>query len=582
MRLHLLSVLSVFAVRLLDGLAIPSSDWDDVHPKHTWYSVPDSWHNLGHPPADTTIDIHVALQAQDENALIDALYDVSSPGHPKYGAHLSKEEVAELVAPSPYVLELVNAWLDHHGILPSTVSTKHGGSWLMLSGVPVSQANRLLRASYQLYHHIGTNETVLRTLSYALPGALLEKVQTVIPTTHFGFPRAHMPKSVMRRGGAAPAGAVLPAPSPVPSSGPEPVTPALLRWMYNISGYYPAAVDQNTLGVTGFLDQYPNPDDLRRFMNEYRSDGTYATYTVMQIKGGSYHPSSPGDEASLNIQYAEAITYPTPITFYSTSGASYEDDMFFNWLDFMRNQPSVPQTVTMSYGSSESRIPPDYARKVCNLFAEIGARGSTVLLASGDHGVGEGNCRFDDSFGNSYVLFSPAFPASCPWVTSVGGTTGYKPEVAASFSGGGFSIYFPRQPYQDHAVSTFLQNLGTQYYGLYNPGGRGVPDIAVQAIDFDFFLDNRLWYMDGTSCSTPVAASIISLLNDYRLSKGMRPFGFLNPWLYTVGLAGLRDITSGSNPGCNTDGFSATPGWDPVTGLGSLNFDRLEEILDDV
>ncbi|KAF8265202.1 Pro-kumamolisin, activation domain-containing protein, partial [Lactarius quietus] len=315
MRLHLLSVLSVFAVRLLDGLAIPSSDWDDVHPKHIWYSVPDSWHNLGHPPADTTIDIHVALQAQDENALIDALYDVSSPGHPKYGAHLSKEEVAELVAPSPYVLELVNAWLDHHGILPSTVSTKHGGSWLMLSGVPVSQANRLLRASYQLYHHIGTNETVLRTLSYALPGALLEKVQTVIPTTHFGFPRAHMPKSVMRRGGAAPAGAVLPAPSPIPSSGPEPVTPALLRWMYNISGYYPLPWTKH-LGVTGFLT----------------------------IKGGSYHPSSPGDEASLNIQYAEAIAYPTPITFYSTSGASYEDDMFFNWLDFMRNQPSVPQT----------------------------------------------------------------------------------------------------------------------------------------------------------------------------------------------------------------------------------------------
>ena len=54
-----------------------------------------------------------------------------------------------------------------------------------------------------------------------------------------------------------------------------------------------------------------------------------------------------------------------------------------------------------------------------------------------------------------------------PWVTSVGGTTGAYPEVAAKISGGGFSLYFPRPPYQDLAVPTFLQNIGSQYYGLF-------------------------------------------------------------------------------------------------------------------
>ena len=60
------------------------------------------------------------------------------------------------------------------------------------------------------------------------------------------------------------------------------------------------------------------------------------------------------------------------------------------------------------------------------------------------------------------------------------------------------------------------------------------------------------------------AASIISLLNDYLLSQGKPALGFLNPWLYSGGLVGLNDITYGSNPGCNTRGFSAVPGWDPV------------------
>jgi hypothetical protein len=66
------------------------------------------------------------------------------------------------------------------------------------------------------------------------------------------------------------------------------------------------------------------------------------------------------------------------------------------------------------------------------------------------------------------------------------------------------------------------------------------------------------------TANVQTVAGIISLLNDYLLSKGSAPLGFLNPWLYGEGLPGIDDITSGSNPGCGTDGFSAIPGWDPV------------------
>jgi tripeptidyl-peptidase-1 len=74
-------------------------------------------------------------------------------------------------------------------------------------------------------------------------------------------------------------------------------------------------------------------------------------------------------------------------------------------------------------------------------------------------------------------------------------------------------------------------------------------------------------------------AATIVLLNEARLAVGRPPLGFLNPWLYSNARA-LNDITVGSNPGCGTDGFATAKGWDPVTGLGSLNFAALIDTLD--
>ncbi|KAH8992576.1 hypothetical protein EDB86DRAFT_3103496 [Lactarius hatsudake] len=89
------------------------------------------------------------------NPAILGMQDTSSPPTPahtrrthvfhcRYGSHL-----AELVAPSPDTFELVNSWLKHHGVSPSSISGTHGGGWLTVSSVPVSQAKEML-ASYQL------------------------------------------------------------------------------------------------------------------------------------------------------------------------------------------------------------------------------------------------------------------------------------------------------------------------------------------------------------------------------------------------------------------------------------------------
>lgn len=85
---------------------------------------------------------------------------------------------------------------------------------------------------------------------------------------------------------------------------------------------------------------------------------------------------------------------------------------------------------------------------------------------------------------------------------------------------------------------------------------------------------------------------IVTLLNSKRQSQGLPLLGCLNPTLYSAKAAGLfNDVTSGSNNCCaNNDianvatlccdqGYIAAPGWDPVTGMGSVNFDKFEIMM---
>lgn len=217
---------------------------------------------------------------------------------------------------------------------------------------------------------------------------------------------------------------------------------------------------------------------------------------------------------------------------------------------------------------------------------QLGARGTSILFASGDGGVSgsqSSNCR----------TFVPTFPSGCPFMTSVGATTGTGPETAASFSSGGFSNFFAQPSYQSSAVSSFLTKLGSTNKGKFNTTGRAFPDISAQGENVEIVFDTEFGTVAGTSCASPIFASVIALLNDELIAAGKPVLGFLNPFLYSGGASALNDVTSGTysflflerelnctlipgtNPGCNTNGFSAGTGWDPVTGLGTPNFAKL-------
>ena len=295
----------------------------------------------------------------------------------RYGAHLSKEQVAELVAPHPDTLGLVTSWLEYSGV-SSSISMTHGGGWLTVTGVPVSQANDLLGASYQLYRHTSTNKTVLRTVSYALPAALHAHVQTVVPTTYFS-PRRTLQQTPLMRSRevtAAMAKAMSGEPVTVLSSrDDDKVRPEFLRRLYRTEAYVPAATDRNMLGVAGYSFLSPRQEDLTKFMSEYRTDAEDAAFKVVPVNGAEYDPSNPGMEANMNIQYTEGIAYPTPLTYYLIGGESEwlpnnepsPDDADFAWLKYLLDQPNIPQTISISYGNDELGFPPQYTRSLCNL-----------------------------------------------------------------------------------------------------------------------------------------------------------------------------------------------------------------------
>ena len=82
------------------------------------------------------------------------------------------------------------------------------------------------------------------------------------------------------------------------------------------------------------------------------------------------------------------------------------------------------------------------------------------------------------------------------------------------------------------------------------------PDVAAQGYNFLIVYQGNTTYVGGTSCSSPTFASIVSMLNDARISAGKTTLGFLNPFLYSSGYTALNDITVGNNPGCGTEGFN--------------------------
>ncbi|KAF8148570.1 subtilisin-like protein [Mycena galopus ATCC 62051] len=525
-------------------------------------AAPPGFVSLGNAPADQSIKLRFALASNDVPGLEQALLDVSTPSSPHYGKHLTNTEVNTYLAPSNEALAAVHSWLTSNNV------------------TGVSSGLR----------HLDSGISYLRTLNYSLPTEVAGHIDDIHPSTSFDQPVSARsvssvphPRSV---GGA----------SFVPESCNTTITPACLQDLYGIPTT-PATQSSNGIAVTGsfraqghaavlslvmkgFDKEFAQRSDLTNFLGSFRKDMSNSTTFTLQTFDGGKNPQSSSDaglEANvshdlivLDIQYTVGLATNVPVAFVS-GGSDTEDglDGFLDIINFLSAEDHVPQVLTTSYGLDESEVSLALAIKLCNAYMGFGARGTSILFSSGDGAVTGASITKQNC-----TTFQPTFPSGCPYITTVGAVQGINPETASEFSSGGFSNHFGVPTYQTDAVAEYLVALGSTNHGLFNRSGRGYPDVSAQGENVQIVLSGNITGVEGTSCSTPIFASVIALLNDELIATGKSPLGFLNPWLYS-NAAALNDVTTGSNPGCGTQGFPAKQGWDPVTARIPLNYASL-------
>ncbi|KAJ6526026.1 family S53 protease-like protein [Mycena capillaripes] len=544
-------------------------------------AAPAGFFSQGAAPVTDVLTLRFGLTPNNLRGLHEKLVSISTPGNLDFRQWLSKDEVKSFVQPSNATIAAFNSFAAANSLKPKVISPN--GDWLSLA-LTVSQANQLFGAQFEKFSHASLPEPITRTLTVSLPSELIGHVDVVHPSTPFtsrnlGFSQLSLhPYSSEKR--TEPVGSCN-------SSRPDGiVTPACLQKIYGIPST-PATQKNNSILVTGYFGASPNRTDMSTFLEQLRPDiSPNRTFDMITI--GNATNQDPEDlallvlEADLDVEYTLGLATGVPVEFLSVGGSdSSLSDFAASLLDtniFLGEVDNPPSVVTTSYALTENLLESSVTKKICDSYMALGARGISVLFASGDGGV---RGSHDDSSIPGVCessVFLPVFPASCPYVTAVGATQGLNPEVAANLTGGGFSNLFPRPWYQTQAVDSFLKTIPPDFAGTFNKSGRGYPDVAVQGSDLDVVSDGIISVSAGTSFSSPIFASIIALINDRLMAAGKPVLGFLNPWLYANEKA-FTDITEGHNSGfkCPTSSvaFDATKGWDPLTGVGSPVFDKL-------
>ncbi|GJJ06826.1 hypothetical protein Clacol_001022 [Clathrus columnatus] len=544
---------------------------------------PSGFTSNGSANESSQLILRIALTSNNLAGLEKALYKTAFVNNGVIREHLTKEEVEQFVWPTNDTITKVTEWLSSEGIDFTTASS--GGDWLKIK-IDVGTANRLLNADFLSFSDDSTGKEVIRTLSYSIPTPLQSHIQFIHPTVAyvillvrvFKFPikaiRTSLSLSSKQNLNALRNSQTL-ANRGLPSNCSEQITPSCLADLYD----FPLSTlpqTASTLGIAEFENGFPQESDLMDFLEVFRPDiPSSLSFFVQSVDGGgnlSQSPAEAGIDANLNVQYTIGLVPEVPVEVFSVGDPDGINGLL-DLLNFTLSQPTLPQVLLIPFSFDEDTIPVPILNSLCYGYLQLGARGISVIVPSGDGGTpGEEN--------ETCATFRPFFPSTCPYVTSVGATTGLGPEMAVSYSLGGFSNVFSTPSYQLTAVEHYINITGNDNSTNFNTSGRAFPDTSVHGNDIVFIFQAQGLTIDTTITSATIFASMIAFLNSVLLSKGHPVLGFLNPLIYTQP-SGFDDIKLESDPACNTTGFSVVDGWDPRTGVGTLNVTKQLQIIAD-
>jgi subtilase family serine protease len=242
--------------------------------------------------------------------------------------------------------------------------------------------------------------------------------------------------------------------------------------------------------------------------------------------------------------------------------------------------------VSQSWGASELTLQDSQGRQELQRWENLFKQGTlkhhiTYFSSSGDNGATDAI----DANGDLAKVPTTSFAPDSPWVTSVGGTslhivsstrtgvsvleTAWSDHGDSSGSGGGFSRFYQMPSYQKKLPVATQRQFKNR---------RGVPDVSADAdpeTGLAIYEQGQWTLGGGTSASAPVWAAIAAIANQV----AGHPLGFIDPGLYKLAASrrtynrDFHEITQGNNTNqeAGVKGYSAVPGWNAVTGLGSPN-----------
>jgi kumamolisin len=352
---------------------------------------------------------------------------------------------------------------------------------------------------------------------------------------------------------------------PAAASGSVSYTPPQVAQAYQFPAN--ASGTGQTIGIIELGGGY-RPSDITAY---FASLGIAAPSVIaVSVDGGANSPStadSADGEVMLDIEVAASVAPGAKIAVYFTPNT---DQGFIDAITTaVHDTTNKPSVISISWGGPESTWTAQSLAALDAACQSAAALGITITVAAGDSGSSDGVTD-----GSNNV----DFPASSPHVLACGGTTLYATgstitsevvwnETASNegATGGGVSNVFPLPTWQANS------NVPPPTVAA---GGRGVPDVAGDAdpvTGYTIRVDGSTSVIGGTSAVAPLWAGLIAVTNQQTGTTA----GFINPAIYAAkAAASFNDITSGTN-----GAFSAGPGWDACTGLGSPIATSLIQLL---
>jgi kumamolisin len=514
-------------------------------------------------PADERLEVTLRLRPRNPLPKAEDLLKPNASIQP-----LTHAEFENRYGADPKDIEQVKKFAEEHHL--TVVRADPARRSVMLSGV-VSDFNKAFGQNLKIYaYDRGTYRG--RVGPVQVPEELAPIVEGVFGLDNRPVAKRHRPRPKSAAGSA------------------RAFTPVQVAKLYN----FPPGVDGSgqTIGIIELGGGY-FPQDLDDFFGALKlPTPTVIPVSVDGAKNSPTTVNSADAEVVLDIQVAGAVAPGARFVVYFAPNDATSKGFLDALTKAVHDTDYQPSVISISWGGAEEIPNTTFQTQFDQVLQEAAMLQITVCVASGDDGAADEGPRVWD--GAAHV----DFPSSSPFALACGGTrliasgTAIKTESiwnqkAADLSagpdgsfgsgGGGVSGAFPLPSYQQQAgVAAAPNPKGFK--------GRGVPDVsgdADPASGYKIQVDGEQITEGGTSAVAPLWAGLIALIN--QKLKGR--VGFINPQLYSLpaGSGVFHDVVTGNNrvtyKKFKNVGYDAQKGWDPCSGLGSVDGTKLSQVL---